>query len=808
MTLAARLKVAQGTRCRILKVLHGRRYLTQTKRLQLYFLCVRTAAHYGLLPVGITASGLAKLGRFETKHIRAIVRSPVHITREATASLYQRLDLLQPAEYLLKLLTKKLRKLTTSGDAWSWTWVNNRKDQIQQHVHASQHGLQEASHAQPYSCPTCGLYFDTLAGMRTHHTRKHGVKLQRTTAGPAHMLHGLRIQDHCVDNMPVCRHCCCTFSTWHTFRVHVTKSCSVLHGQTQSGPALPSAAGATPKLAMQSAAELIISPKSGNLNVQAPFEMSEVQRLLSSADWKNILQLGRIREILVHHCMLCSQWVASSPGALLRHVRQLHPELVMHIDNAMAHSITLREGHARPCKACGAAPRGKHRCRVLFQLCLMLHYHRMLRLFGLPDGGHDPAGADLRCPEASPGHLLRDGRGCSEDGGGPGHPGQARACLSHQGLSEGTATGGQRERTRSGDGDGGTGACSESCLPVLQPEPSNLDPGSEAAEARRAVEAVGGGQPVVPKSGDEAAAERIGGAQRANAALGTRSPAARRRTLAATHRKRLSDYFRTASDPKRGITIQHAAEAVQNRGDVEDQERVRRGGHPAEAHALPRDALGVREENFCQRGAAGGPRASGAAEIASPETGWGNGVALPEVEHGKGSFGGVPGPEAPGPCRSDEEPQDSAAVHHGSWGTASLSLHQEAGGEPPKPPDLLRQHWHAGSTKPPLLASPLRALFQQQREATSHANSSGSHGTPTFGTSFGRTVPAPGAANGKWPRMEGQTPKPGSDEPRPGQADRPWQKEGGKGSSLGPDDGSSLPSQSAGAMETAEARAS
>ena len=127
-TLAARLKVAQGTRCRILKVLHGRRYLTQTKRLQLYFLCVRTAAHYGLLPVGITASGLAKLGRFETKHVRAIVRSPVHITREATASLYQRLDLLQPAEYLLKLLTKKLRKLTTSGDAWSWTWVNNRKE--------------------------------------------------------------------------------------------------------------------------------------------------------------------------------------------------------------------------------------------------------------------------------------------------------------------------------------------------------------------------------------------------------------------------------------------------------------------------------------------------------------------------------------------------------------------------------------------------------------------------------------------------------------------------------------------------------
>ena len=61
---------------------------------------------------------------------------------------------------------------------------------------------------------------------------------------------------------------------------------------------------------------------------------------------------------------------------MVLHVRAIHPDLMLHLDNAMAHSLTLGEGHARPCKACGAAPRGRHRCRVLHQLCLKLHYSR------------------------------------------------------------------------------------------------------------------------------------------------------------------------------------------------------------------------------------------------------------------------------------------------------------------------------------------------------------------------------------------------------------------------------------------------
>ena len=49
-TLDYRLRVAQTTRCRLVKVLSARRYLTLTQRLQLYTLCVRSAALYGLGP--------------------------------------------------------------------------------------------------------------------------------------------------------------------------------------------------------------------------------------------------------------------------------------------------------------------------------------------------------------------------------------------------------------------------------------------------------------------------------------------------------------------------------------------------------------------------------------------------------------------------------------------------------------------------------------------------------------------------------------------------------------------------------------
>ena len=252
---------------------------------------------------------------------------------------------------------------------------------------------------------------------RTHHTRMHGRRLQVDTKGSASRLHGLRVQDHCINQMPICKHCGCTLTTWHQFRVHVLSSCVVLHSAKTDKPALQSAAGpSSQELARQSAAGLL--SESDHTQAQAPFEQPSVQRLLAAGDWKSILQLNNMKAVLQHHRVLCNQWVAKAPGSIALHVKAIHPDLMLHWDNAMAHTLTLREGHARPCQACGAAPRGRHRCRVLHQLCLVLHHWRALRLVSSAStaaadhGAHNAGGpGSCRYPEGSSGDNQSIGPG-------------------------------------------------------------------------------------------------------------------------------------------------------------------------------------------------------------------------------------------------------------------------------------------------------------------------------------------------------------------------------------------------------------
>ncbi|CAE7608842.1 unnamed protein product, partial [Symbiodinium sp. CCMP2456] len=101
------------------------------------------------------------------------------------------------------------------------------------------------------------------------------------------------------------------------------------------------------ELALQSAAELRTETKDDS--ECAPFEQDSVQRLIATAEWKNILQLPNMSTTLQHHCVLCNQLVAKAPSSMVLHVKAVRQDLMLHWDNAMAHSLTLREGHARPC---------------------------------------------------------------------------------------------------------------------------------------------------------------------------------------------------------------------------------------------------------------------------------------------------------------------------------------------------------------------------------------------------------------------------------------------------------------------------
>ncbi|CAE6935538.1 unnamed protein product [Symbiodinium sp. CCMP2592] len=245
-----RLKSAGLARQRLAKVLHSSKYLSIKQRLRIYTACVRSVLLYGISSLKLTEKELLLLHRRDIKYVRAIAKSPVHITKEATTVLLERVGL------------KPIR--TAFYEARGETPpAPTQKDSASLPVSAAMHaaasrGLRELlPGARQHVCPTCGIGFPTQSIMRNHHARKHGIKLGKQAIRGGEEYKKLDMSLHSVDGMPVCRHCGATFVGWQEFRMHILNSCEVwdaqkksAHGETES-TSNQSAVG----LALQSAAE-------------------------------------------------------------------------------------------------------------------------------------------------------------------------------------------------------------------------------------------------------------------------------------------------------------------------------------------------------------------------------------------------------------------------------------------------------------------------------------------------------------------------------------------------------------------------
>ena len=94
-TLAHRLKVAAMNRQRLQKILHSSRVLSVRHRLRLLpYMPFALLLRMVYMQWVSTTDVLYRLGVFEVRHVRAIAKSPVHITRESTSELYARLGVL------------------------------------------------------------------------------------------------------------------------------------------------------------------------------------------------------------------------------------------------------------------------------------------------------------------------------------------------------------------------------------------------------------------------------------------------------------------------------------------------------------------------------------------------------------------------------------------------------------------------------------------------------------------------------------------------------------------------------------------
>ena len=81
-------------------ILHSSRALSIRQRVRLHLICIRPSLNYGLHAMGLATSIVRKVEVLEMQHLRAIAKSPVHITRESNACLLQRLKVSPPHELL------------------------------------------------------------------------------------------------------------------------------------------------------------------------------------------------------------------------------------------------------------------------------------------------------------------------------------------------------------------------------------------------------------------------------------------------------------------------------------------------------------------------------------------------------------------------------------------------------------------------------------------------------------------------------------------------------------------------------------
>ena len=106
-----RLRAARANQALLRKFLYGRKGLTQTHKLSMYRTCIRSAATYGLPAVGVTPKSLRALHAFAIKTLRAIARSPRHLTHETNKDLYNRLGIRPVEDALLALIQNRLKEL-------------------------------------------------------------------------------------------------------------------------------------------------------------------------------------------------------------------------------------------------------------------------------------------------------------------------------------------------------------------------------------------------------------------------------------------------------------------------------------------------------------------------------------------------------------------------------------------------------------------------------------------------------------------------------------------------------------------------
>ena len=223
-TVRHRISTAKNQFSRLRSVLTSTRCLGLKRRAQIWKTCIWSTLLYGWTCCGCSGYMLSQVVGLVNTQLRAIARSPRHITHTTNEEVYRMLGIEPPTrliQHAVASLQRRLAQARDSGDtvmagaelhaqaAWA-------EDLLREAVLCNGR-LERVTSVEGVACTVCGVYFPDVTAMRKHRTRKHPTEQGETQIDIAN----LPREAYCVDGMPVCRGCGKSFHHMHTLLRHI-----------------------------------------------------------------------------------------------------------------------------------------------------------------------------------------------------------------------------------------------------------------------------------------------------------------------------------------------------------------------------------------------------------------------------------------------------------------------------------------------------------------------------------------------------------------------------------------------------------
>jgi len=365
-TLQHRQQAAAQNRHRLLKFLHGK-MLSLQERVRLYNACVRSALLYGLHVVGLTGASARTLDSSDMRSLRAIAKSPVHLSRESNTALRRRLHIDSAVEAVQKRIQRKTAGATATNDTDWYAGLQASLEEIMKYVDALEpvHLSRDLFPGVP--CPECGLYLTNHRHMLSHRARKHGYRAERSvkSMGTSHV-------QHSVDGMPHCKHCHKTFTRVEGFKKHLKGACPVLFGSKASMHRESATAVAVQVAPQQEGLRMGSTDRAPQADSPGCLVDDAEFQVLSCKGWKTVLRDPRYKKNLGTYCVFCGQWCA--PQGFKQHIRLMHKHLAVLHQPALDRCTSLGLPAQSPCCFCGVSHRQPRRhlacCSAVYQASL------------------------------------------------------------------------------------------------------------------------------------------------------------------------------------------------------------------------------------------------------------------------------------------------------------------------------------------------------------------------------------------------------------------------------------------------------